>query len=109
MGGRERRHHGFTTEGAILSDAGRVCEGDHAGQAGDEERVRMSGLQDQNARSYVRLDVQLEEPRQTQQVDLGRRRDSPADLIVLSSRRRRRFVAFAERRHVHTRFRVRNS
>lgn len=61
MGGRER-HRGFAIEGVILSAAGRVCEGDHAGQAGDEERVRMSGLQDQNARSYVRLDVQFEDP-----------------------------------------------
>lgn len=81
MGGRERRHRGFATEGAILSDAGRVREGDHAGQAGDEERVRMPGLQDENARPYVRLDVQFEEPRQAHQVDLGRRGDSPADLI----------------------------
>lgn len=103
MGDSERRHRGITAEGAILSDAGRVREGDHAGQTGNEERVRMSGVQDQNARSYVHLDVQFQEPRQTHQVDLGRRRDSSADLIQLPH------VASAKRRHVHTRFRARNS
>lgn len=85
MGRRERRHRGFATEGAILLDAGRLREGDHTGQAGDEERVRMSGLQDQNARPDVRVDVQFQEPRQADQVDLGRCRDSPADLIRSSS------------------------
>lgn len=103
MGDGERRHRGIAAEGAILSDAGRVREGDHAGQTGNEERVRMSGVQDQNARSYVHLDVQFQEPRQTHQVDLGRRRDSSADLIQLLH------VASAKRRHVHTRFRARNS
>lgn len=87
MGYRERRHRGFAFEGVTLSDAGRICEGDHAGQAGDEKHVRMSSLQDQNTRPYVRLDVEFQDPRQADQVDLGRRRDSPADLTELFSRR----------------------
>lgn len=83
MGYRERSPRGLANKGAVLSDAGRVREGNHAGQAGDEEHVRMSGLQDQNARSYVHLDVQFQDPRQAHQVDLGRCRDSPADLTSL--------------------------
>lgn len=88
MGRRERRHWGFATEGAILFDADRVREGDHAGQAGYEEHVRMSGLQDENARSHLRVDVQFQEPRQAEQVDPGRCRDSPADLTRCSPRPR---------------------
>lgn len=105
MGHAERRDRGFQVEGAVSLDAGDICESDHARQAGDKERVRVSGLPDQNAWSYVRLDVQSEEPRQAYQVDPGRRRDSPADLSASSLIGMRNDAQL----HIHTRFRTRNS
>lgn len=89
-------HRRFSAQGAVLPDAGGIRQGDHAGQAGDEEHVRVSGLQDQDERSYVHLDVQSQDPREAHKVDPGRRRDSPTDLNPL-------FFS------VHTRFRARNS
>lgn len=80
MGYRDWRHRGLPAQGTVLPDAGGIRQGDHTGQARDEEHIRVSGLQDQNARSYVRLDVQFENPREAHQVDPGRRRDSPTDL-----------------------------
>lgn len=82
MGCGDWRHRRFSAQGAVLPDAGGIRQGDHAGQAGDEEHVRVSGLQDQNARPYVHLDVPSEDPREAHQVDPGRRRDSPTDLSL---------------------------
>lgn len=65
MGRRDGLYQRFTTEGTVLLDARAVCESDHAGQARDEEHVRMPDLQDQNARTYVCLDIQSENPRET--------------------------------------------
>lgn len=73
-------HRRFSAQGAVLPDAGGIRQGDHAGQAGDQEHVRVSGLQDQDERSHVRLDVQSQDPREAQQVDPGRSRDPPTDL-----------------------------
>lgn len=80
MGHCDRLHRGFSAEGAAVLDAAGVRQSNHAGQAGDEKRVRVPVVQNANARSHVYLDVQPEDPRQAHQVDLGRRGDSSADL-----------------------------
>lgn len=103
MGHDDGRDSGFQTEGAVPADAGSVPEGDHAGQTRDEEHVRVSGVQNPNARPHVHLDVQSEDSRQTDQVDSGRRRDSPADLKPHTL-----FFPSTPAHDVHTRFRARN-
>lgn len=46
MGRDNWRHRRFSDQGAVLPDAGGIHQGDHAGQARDEEHVRVSDLQD---------------------------------------------------------------
>lgn len=46
MGRRNRRDRRIPAEGTVAADAGGVHKGDHAGQAGDQEHVRVSALSD---------------------------------------------------------------
>lgn len=46
MGCRNWRHRGESDQGIILPDAGGIRQGHHAGQARDEEYIRVSNLQD---------------------------------------------------------------
>lgn len=50
VGRQPRHHHRVQAQGALPPDAGHTREGGHPGQAGDEESVRVSGLQHEGER-----------------------------------------------------------
>ena len=77
--GHDRR---VAPQGAHTPDARHLHQGDPRRPDGRAQRLRVPRLQDEAARSDVRLDVQPEEQGEAGQVDHGRRRAPAADLAA---------------------------
>ena len=58
MGYYSRINSGVKTEGVVPRHAGDLHQGDHTGQAGAEEPLRVSRVHDQGAGSNTYLDIQ---------------------------------------------------
>lgn len=69
MGYPSGNHYGFSPKGALSGDACNKYTSDNSGQARFKEHVRMSCLQNQNKRTYLCVDIQLKNERQTRQMD----------------------------------------
>jgi len=85
LGHADRHDQRVAPQGAGAADAGYLHQGDPRGPAGPAQHVRVPGLQDQTARTDVRLDVQPQDQGEAGQVDARRRGAAAAGL----DRRRR--------------------
>ena len=84
MGYYSRINSGVKTEGVVPRHAGDLHQGDHTGQAGAEEPVRVSRLHHSGARSHTHLDFQSQVKRETSQVGSSWSGTSITDLIVIN-------------------------
>lgn len=76
-GGNNRR----TAEGADSHHARDLCQGCARGPTGNQERVRVSRVQDPHQRTHLHLDLQPQDQREARQVGAGCSL-SPAQRII---------------------------
>ena len=72
LGRAGRYNRGLAVEGAVPRDARDQCSRHYPGQAGSKEHVRVPGIQNENARADLRLDLQSQDQGQAGQVDARR-------------------------------------